>query len=232
MRGASDGTVVVAETQTEGRGRLGREWFSPPGTGLYFSVILHPRLPAADLPYITLTAGVAVCEAVERECQVSLGIKWPNDLYLDNKKLGGILCETGPATQAHGDSGGILVVLGIGLNVSTPEAAFPESLRGKATSLLAFSGRKYSRQRILEAVLARLEDDVFQLENRRFSEILARWRCRDILLDATLSWLDPKGAIIIGKSLGIDDNGRYHIRDKDGNLHQVISGDLSRAGKQ
>jgi BirA family biotin operon repressor/biotin-[acetyl-CoA-carboxylase] ligase len=141
-QGAAAGTVVVAETQTRGRGRQQRAWFSPPGTGLYFSVILRPQLDPVELPKITLVAGVAVCEAIEQACQVSFGLKWPNDLLFGGKKCGGILCETGPLTGT--DNGrGILVILGVGLNITIPESTFPAELRARATSLLAATGRVY-----------------------------------------------------------------------------------------
>ena len=94
--GAATGTVVVAESQTGGRGRLNRQWISPPDTGLYFSLILRPELAPENLARVTLAAGLAVCKAVETECGVLPAIKWPNDLLLDGKKFGGILTETGP----------------------------------------------------------------------------------------------------------------------------------------
>ena len=114
-RGAPEGTVVVAETQTGGRGRLGREWNSPPGVGLYVSLVLRPMLPPMELPQITLTTAVAVVRAVRRVAGVAPGIKWPNDLLFNGKKLGGIL------TEMETESDRIRhVVVGLGLNVNNP----------------------------------------------------------------------------------------------------------------
>ncbi len=226
--GAAAGTVIVAETQTSGRGRLNREWYSPPGTGLYFSLILFPKLIAADLPKITLAAGVAVCEVIESEYQLVPGIKWPNDLLLDGKKIGGILCETGPV---RGDqlSRDTLVVLGVGINVSIPEVDFPNVLRNKATSLQAYSGKKYAKESLFEAILVNLETNIVLLEQGKFEKILEKWRTRDALKEKILSWLDPAGNVVTGEALGIDDYGQYHIRDAQGAVHQVLSGDISPA---
>jgi len=228
MAGAAAGTVVVAETQTRGRGRLHRQWFSPPRAGLYFSMILRPQLPVADLPKITLAAGVALCEALEMVCQVSPGLKWPNDLLLDGKKCGGILCETGPLSEAA-DRNGIVVILGVGLNVTTPASAFPEKLRSRATSLLVATGRQYDKDAVLEVMLARIDETIARLESGDIGAVLDQWRSRDVLLGKTLSWLNQAGRVVMGRALGIDRNGHYHIRDKRGRVHQVVSGDISLA---
>lgn len=228
-RGALAGTVVVSETQTRGRGRLQREWFSPPSAGLYFSVILRPRLAAVDLPKITLAAGVAVCTAIEQTCQVTPSLKWPNDLLLDDRKLGGILCETGPVSGAEDIGETILVVLGVGVNINTPAEAFPEELRRTATSLLLHSGLVYDHEAILTAILIELKKIINLLEGGESAQVLTRWRQRDALLGQHLSWLNPAGGIVTGKALGIDEQGRYHIRDATGAVHEVVSGDITLA---
>ena len=134
VQGAPEGTVVVAEAQTGGRGRLGREWDSPPGVGLYVSLVLRPMLPPMELPQITLTTAVAVVRAVRRVAGVAPGIKWPNDLLLNGKKLGGIL------TEMETESDRIRhVVVGLGLNVNNP--GFPPELAATATSLTLTAGR-------------------------------------------------------------------------------------------
>ena len=120
-QGAAAGTLVIAESQTKGRGRLSRTWISPKGTGLYFSIILRPKLDLEDLPKITIAAGVAICKALEKATSVAPQIKWPNDILVDNKKCGGILTEAGPLTASDLP----LVILGVGLNISTPLSAFP-----------------------------------------------------------------------------------------------------------
>jgi BirA family biotin operon repressor/biotin-[acetyl-CoA-carboxylase] ligase len=191
-------------------------------------MVLRPQLEPIDLPKITLVAGVAICQALEQLCQLSPGIKWPNDLLVGGKKLGGILCETGPITGA-GSATGILVILGVGLNITTPEAAFPGQVRGKATSLLVATGLKFDKDTILNAVLDRIDAAMARLEAGEFSTVLEQWRTRDVLLGKTLSWLNPAGRVVTGRALGIDNSGQYHIRDTRGRVHRVVSGDINLA---
>jgi BirA family biotin operon repressor/biotin-[acetyl-CoA-carboxylase] ligase len=191
-------------------------------------MVLRPRLDPVDLPKITLVAGVAVCQALEQVCQLSPGIKWPNDLLADGKKVGGILCETAPITGTN-DSRGILVILGVGLNITTPESAFPAELHTRATSLLAATGREFDKDTILDAVLTRIDDIMARFEAGEFGAILDQWRARDVLIGKTLSWLNPAGRAVTGQALGIDDSGQYHIRDTRGRVHRVVSGDIHLA---
>lgn len=224
--GAPDGTLVVADSQSAGRGRLeGRAWHSPPGTGLYFSLILRPRLAPADFPKLTLAAGLALCQALESHSQCQPGLKWPNDLFLHGKKCGGILTET----QAVAGAGQTAVVIGIGLNVNTPAEAFAGDLRAKATSLLAETGVSHERGPLLAAILAELDLVVARLEQGDFPGILAAWRHRDIHAGLQVSWLNSQGRVVTGISLGPDEEGFLHIRDAQGHVHSVISGDISLA---
>ena len=133
-RGAPEGTLIVAEAQSRGRGRLGRQWNSPPGTGLYVSLLLRPPLPPTEMPQITLTTAVAAARALKRVTGVAPGIKWPNDLLLAGKKLGGILTEMETESEQIRH-----LVVGLGLNVDT--RAFPEELAATATSLALGLGR-------------------------------------------------------------------------------------------
>ena len=224
--GAPEGTLVVADSQSAGRGRLeGRIWHSPPGTGLYFSLILRPHLAPADFPKLTLAAGLALCKALESDTQCQPGLKWPNDLFLHGKKCGGILTET----QAMAGAGKTAVVIGIGLNVNTPAEAFSGDLRAKATSLLAETGATYERGPMLAAILAELDLVVARLEQGDFPNILAEWRQRDIHAGQMVSWLNNQGRIITGISLGPDEEGFLHIQDAQGQTHSVISGDITLA---
>jgi BirA family biotin operon repressor/biotin-[acetyl-CoA-carboxylase] ligase len=224
--GAPDGTLVVADSQSAGRGRLeGRIWHSPPGTGLYFSLVLRPRLAPADFPKLTLAAGLALCKALENHAQCQSGLKWPNDLFLHGKKCGGILTET----QAVAGAGQTAVVIGIGLNVNTPAEAFAGKLRAKATSLLAETCAAHERGALLAAILAELDLVVDRLEQGDFPGILAEWRQRDIHAGQQVSWLNTQGRIITGTSLGPDEEGFLHLRDTQGQVHSVISGDISLA---
>jgi BirA family transcriptional regulator, biotin operon repressor / biotin---[acetyl-CoA-carboxylase] ligase len=223
-RGAPAGTLIIADSQTGGRGRLGRKWLSPPSTGLYFSIILRPRLAPADLPKITLAAGLAVCQAVEAETGLAPAIKWPNDLLLDSRKFCGILTESEFTADTP------LAVLGIGLNVTTLAAEFPPELRERATSLLIEGGRPYQRGPLLAAILNRLDAVIYRLETGGFGEILAEWRQRDGLAGKYLSWVAQSGEVVSGISLGPDEQGILRLRDHAGVTHEVLSGDLKLAG--
>ena len=117
----------------------------------------------------------------------------------------------------------------MGLNITTPESAFPVELRARATSLLAATGRVYDKETILDAVLARIDETMARFESGEFSAILDQWRARDVLLGKTLSWLNPAGRVVTGRALGIDGSGQYHIRDIRGRVHRVVSGDINLA---
>lgn len=224
--GAPDSTLVVADSQSGGRGRLeGRSWYSPLGTGLYFSLILRPQLSPADFPKLTLAAGLALCKGLESHAHCRPGLKWPNDLFLHGKKCGGILTET----QAVAGAGQTAVVIGIGLNVNTPAEAFAGELRVKATSLLAETGIVHERGPLLAAILAELDLVVKRLEQGDFPGILAEWRQRDIHAGLQVSWVNTQGQLITGISLGPDAEGFLHIQDGQGQVHSVISGDISLA---
>jgi len=224
--GAPDATLVVAESQSAGRGRLaGRTWHSPPGAGLYFSLILRPRLAPADFPKLTLAAGLALCKGLESHTPCRPGLKWPNDLFLHGKKCGGILLET----QAMAGAGQTAVVIGIGLNVNTPAETFSGELHAKATSLAAATGVLYDRGLLLAAILAELDLVVARLEQADFPGILAEWRQRDTHAGQQVAWVNNQGKIVSGISLGPDEEGLLQIRDSRGVVHSVISGDISLA---
>lgn len=222
--GAPTGTLVVAEHQSRGRGRLGREWLSPAGVGLYCSLILRPRLDPADLPKLTLGAGLAVSRAVEFVTALRPLLKWPNDLWLAEKKIGGILAE------ARFDQGAPVVVLGIGLNVNTAPDSFPPELREKVTSLASHSGREFLRSALLAALVDEVMAMLARQEREGFAGILADWRQRDATLGRDLEWLTQTGAAVRGLSLGPDEDGQLRIRDAAGMVHEVLSGDISLVG--
>ncbi|MGH7256040.1 MAG: biotin--[acetyl-CoA-carboxylase] ligase [Nitrospirales bacterium] len=160
QEGAGHGTTVVAERQTAGRGRLGRMWFSPARVNLHCSVVWRhiptpSRLPSW-LSWAPLASAVAAAHAIQRVDTLPVGLKWPNDLLVGHRKLGGILCESGGSAHA-GSGGGMFLIIGIGVNVNVPSEQFPEDLRSLATSLLAETGRRQDRARLLGALLEELE---------------------------------------------------------------------------
>ena len=229
-QGAAPGTVVVADSQTDGRGRLNRSWLSPPGMGLYFSVVLRPALAVEDLPKITLAVGLAVSKAVEAEYDVSPQIKWPNDLLLGERKFGGILTETG-SLQTIPSGQHPLVVVGVGLNLFPPEGGFPPELKERATSLSLHADRKIARELLIEACVKAIEEMLQRLEADDFPAILSEWMQRDATKDRILNWVTPMGKEVTGVSLGPGPDGLLHIRDAEGAVHAVLSGDVSLVGK-
>ena len=227
LAGATPGTLVVAETQTGGRGRLGRIWHSPPGAGLYFSIILRPRLDLADLAKITLLAGVAACQSIEAVTGLRPLIKWPNDLLLNGQKFAGILTES--ALPAIGRP---LVIIGIGINVATPLHLFPADLQGRVTSLDSAAGFSCMRGKLLAAVVTCIQELLSVLEQGGFAAIRAEFSRRDCTLGRLLSWVTPAGAVVQGTALGIDQQGLLHIQDATGRIHEVLSGDVTLADQQ
>lgn len=156
QNGAPDGTVVVADTQTSGRGRLGRQWYSPPGKNLYCSIILKRAMPPDQvsgwLSWVPLLAAVAVARAIQTLSGLRPSLKWPNDILIAQRKVGGLLCESSGMATANG-----VVIVGIGLNVNMWRDAFPADLHDLATSLSAEAGRPFDRAVLLAALLSELE---------------------------------------------------------------------------
>ncbi len=224
--GAPSGTLVIAETQSRGRGRLGKSWLSPPGGGLYFSLLLRPHLKFNEIPRLSLAVGVAVCRAIRRNYRIGPRLKWPNDIFLDNRKCGGILAEA----EFTGEK--VLVIIGIGLNVSTPLSVFPAKLRQRTTSLQHHVGRPIVRVELLASLLREIDLVVSELEKGKFPEILAEWRQLDATRGKILTWVAISGEVVEGISLGPDDEGRLHIRDNKGREHEILSGDVQLAERQ
>jgi BirA family transcriptional regulator, biotin operon repressor / biotin---[acetyl-CoA-carboxylase] ligase len=151
--GAGDGTLVLAETQTLGRGRMGRIWHSPTGVNLYFSLILRPSRAAREVPWLGLASGDAVARGLAKASGLSASVKWPNDVQLSNRKVAGILLE-----QAVQGETADAVILGIGVNVNVRDGEFPPELTGSATSLRIQTGRTQDRTAVLHGLLESLEE--------------------------------------------------------------------------
>ena len=229
-KGAVPGTVVVANTQTGGRGRLNRTWLSLSGMGLYFSIILRPKLAPEHLPKVTLAAGLALSKVVESEYSLSPQIKWPNDLLLDGRKFGGILTETEPVADLDSNYS-TLVIVGVGLNLSKPEGGFPSDIKERATALSLHTSREISSEILLETCVAEVENELLRLEKGEFPEILQEWMQRDACKDKVLTWVTPQGKEVTGVSLGPDPDGSLRIKDQAGDIHTVLSGDVTLVTK-
>ena len=218
-KGAPEGTLVVAEAQRAGRGRLGRQWESPPAVGLYVSLVLRPRLPPTDLPQITLTTAVAGVKALQRAAGLTPGIKWPNDLLLDGKKVGGVLTEM----ETESDRIRYLVV-GWGLNVNN--AGLPPELTAIATSLFLAAGRTFSRVAILQAWLEEFEGLYERFLAREFPGILREWKEHAVTLGREVQV--RQGTVLIsGRALDVDEDGALLLEQRSGEIIRVVSGEIA-----
>jgi len=211
---APEGTVVTAEHQRAGRGRGGRSWLDRPGENLLLSVILRPPVQAAEVPQLALLAAVAVAEAVEEVTGLAPGVKWPNDLVLDERKLAGIL------TEAASDGNAVSrVILGIGINVNQRE--FPIDLATRATSLALARGVPVDRRVLRDAVLSRLERWYDIYVDHGFKPLYPEWCRRAVTLGRSV-----RAGAIGGTAVALDLDGALLIRDGDGRTHRVVAGEV------
>lgn len=225
-KGAEHGSAVVAGTQTMGRGRLGKSWQSPPGKGLYCSIIVRPRLAISDFPRLTFVAGIAVAEVISEHYLLEAGLKWPNDIYFHNRKCGGILSESSSFAGA-GDNR--FAIIGVGLNVNTEKFDFPDELQDRATSLYLESGKKTDIHALFNDVRTSMLLEVARFEQEGFGQVITRWRKRDFMKGTRMAWVAIGGQRVEGISLGPDDEGLLHVLDDDGRMHEVMSGDIQLA---
>ncbi|MDU9049411.1 MAG: biotin--[acetyl-CoA-carboxylase] ligase [Candidatus Electrothrix sp. Rat3] len=222
-QGAEHGTVVHADRQTGGKGRGGREFESPAG-GLYFSLILRPELDLADLPLITLAAGTSLCASIREIAALPVMMKWPNDLYLHERKLAGILTESGSIRRGRAD----FVVIGVGLNVSTTPEQFSLELRRKSISLVACSAGPASCPQvdILLPLLVKALHRASQRLGEDKEQLLAEWRAFDYLRGRQLHYVRHDKEIP-ATGIGLAEDGQYIILDCQGIEHRVTAGDLN-----
>lgn len=218
-QGAPEGALVVAEAQSAGRGRLGRSWQSPPGVGLYVSLLLRPPLPPEEMPQITLTTAVAGVRALKRTAGLTPEIKWPNDLLLHGKKAGGIL------TEMETESDRIrYLVLGWGLNVNNPD--FPPELISTATSLRLATGRTFSRVAILRAWLEELESLYERFLAGDFPRILQEWKQHAVTLGREVEVLQGARRLR-GQAVDVDGDGALLLKQPSGEIIRVTSGEIA-----
>lgn len=218
LEGAEEGTVVVAEVQTAGKGRRGRRWFSPPG-GIYLSIILRPQLEPPRVPLLTLLGGVAVAKALRRGCGLKPKLKWPNDVLLGGKKVGGVLTEVCAEAEVINHC-----VLGVGVNANFGVSQLPRSIRETSTTLLEELGRPVQRLRLAREVLEQV--DRLYKGIRKPNKILEEWRSLDCTRGA---WVRVDGAqgVFEGRALGINSNGALIVRLPSGDVKKILAGDVS-----
>lgn len=218
--GAPEGLLVVADSQTGGRGRLGRSWFSPPGENLYFSLLLRPRLVAVELPPLTLLTGVVLARALGM-LGVTPRLKWPNDVLVDQagkpRKLVGILTEM--ATERDRIKH---VVIGVGVNVNGTR--FPDELADRAGSLRTVTGRTHDRGALLASIANAFEPAYDKALSGGAASFLPSWRTFAALPRPVR--IDRPGGLLEGLALDIDPEGALSVRDEAGKVHRVLSGEI------
>ncbi len=217
LAGSPEGTLILAEEQKSGRGRLGRSWYSAPLKGIYGSLILRPGLPPAKAPLLTLAAALAVRDAVTHASDLPVDIRWPNDLMIRGKKFGGILAEM------NAEVGRIqFVVLGLGINVN--HSSFPKEIAALATSLKIETGRSWSRIELIGRVLRGLETLYRDLEKRGGTALIERWTKSSSYAHGKKVRIVNDGASMEAETLGLDENGFLKVRRQDGQVETVYSG--------
>ncbi len=217
-QGAAHGTVVHADQQSGGRGRGSKQFCSPP-SGLYFSLILRPELEPADLPLLTLAAGVSLAAGLHRAVGVQPQLKWPNDLYFADRKLGGILTESGPLRAGLPK----FVVIGVGMNVAALPEDFPPELRGRIITL-AEAGAVVNPADLLPLLVNELLAAPERLKADK-AAVLAAWRSLDYLRGRPLEYCS-EDKVIPAVGAGLAEDGRYVILDASGREHLVTAGEI------
>lgn len=218
--GMNEGTLIITERQSAGKGRLGRKWFSPTG-GIWLSIILYPQLPPSYIPRITLMTAVAVVKAIKVCTQIKSQIKWPNDILINEKKVCGILTEMSAELDIIN-----WVVVGIGINANIDIQDFPEDIQENTISLKEASGKKISRVKLAQTFLQEFEKYYDKLKRKEFSSILKEWKLYSHTLGRKIR-VDIGERIITGEAVDINEEGALILKKEDGELIKIISGTVS-----
>lgn len=220
VRGAAEGLCVVAREQTRGRGRQERVWASPPDAGLYFSIVLRPRLKLEAWPLITLSAALAVQDALREACALETDIKWPNDILCDGRKLCGILAETVETKT------GRACILGIGINLN--ERAYPPELGAHATSVEGATGKAADSERVLAALVTQLAQRYAQLHAHATgqSEIITDWLINSSYAEGKRVRVNTATDVFTGTTRGLEPDGALRVETATGELRIVRAGDV------
>jgi BirA family biotin operon repressor/biotin-[acetyl-CoA-carboxylase] ligase len=218
-RRVPEGTLVIAEAQTAGRGRMGRSWHSEREAGLYFSMVLFPKAPPSLAPLFTLGTAVAMHNAIERDTRLDVVIKWPNDLLVGGRKVCGILSEI----QAEVDLVRTLII-GVGINVNHEK--LPPDIAGRATSLRIASGRMQSRLEILIEFLEEFENLYMTFERKGPQSIIEPWMRLSSFAEGRKIEVHDGVRKIAGVTRGLNPLGALRIEQKNGRVEEVYSGDV------
>jgi BirA family biotin operon repressor/biotin-[acetyl-CoA-carboxylase] ligase len=219
--GVREGVVVFAESQTKGRGRLGRKWISPTRKGLWFSILLRPDLRPQETTQLTVASAIALRRAIVSETKLQPEIKWPNDILIGGKKVAGILTELSAELDKVRH-----VILGIGIDVNLDAGELPADLKKIATSLKIESGETISRAELATTILGELDFDYARVCNGKFSAVADEWEehCSTIGKNVAVQIGERK---IRGRAESLDDDGALLLRTEHGRLERIIGGDVT-----
>jgi BirA family biotin operon repressor/biotin-[acetyl-CoA-carboxylase] ligase len=217
--GVKEGVVIFAESQSKGRGRLGRSWISPPRKGLWFSILLRPNMRPQAATQLTVAAATALVRAIQQQTEIEPEIKWPNDILIRGKKIAGILTELTAELERVKD-----IVLGIGVDVNIDE--FPADLRKIATSLKMETGAHVDRPALAAAMLRELDRDYARICNGEFADVAEEWqeRCTTIGQEVSIRLGDR---VVRGLAEALDSEGAMLLRTEHGHLERIIGGDVT-----
>src|SRR5580698_7959070 len=222
--GAAQGTVVVAELQTAGRGRMGRSWHSPAGVNLYLTIILRPSMPLVEVPRLSLVAGVAAAEALETVAPGIVALKWPNDVWLNGRKAGGIIAEAVTDRAQRLDS----VLLGIGINLNLAREDVPPELRDRAISVFIATGHRCDRVAVANSLFTGLNTRYDETVTQGFAAVRPHWERYSALGGKRVTVVDA-GTREEGIVRGIDADGALLLETANG-LRRIIAGDVTLEG--
>lgn len=228
--GCPDGTVIIADSQATGRGRLGRTWNSPAGKGIWMSVVLKPSISLEEVQIITIAASVAVTQAIRQTTGISAGIKWPNDILLDGRKVCGILTEMNSEMQRVN-----YIVLGIGINLNQSQQDFPHDLRDKAVSLRMYALKKglkaglLRRGDLIKSTLLELDRVYTGIKKGNIGSIVEEWKKNSVTLGEEVRVI-TRNYEYEGVAVDITGDGRLIVDCHDGKTREVFSGEVSIRG--
>ena len=224
-QGAPHGTVLIADRQSGGHGRMGRSFHSPGGVGIYFSILLRPQCGPGELMHLTCATAVAMCDAVEAATGFRPGIKWTNDLVSGKRKLGGILTELGLSAKGTVD----YAIIGIGINCCQQRSDFPEEIRSIAASLSMVTGHEIDRAQVAASMMEALHRmDSILLSQKQ--SILEQYRKDCITIGQEISLLRVGEPVRHGRAVDMDDEGALMVEFTDGHRETVNSGEVSVRG--
>lgn len=227
VKDAKEGFTVVADSQKKGKGRLGRRWESPEGVNIYTSVILRPDISPVFAPQLTLVAAVAVAETIAKylktgtNCKLEPAVKWPNDILLNSKKVAGILTEMSSEMDKIN-----FIIIGIGVNVNMAKEMFPEDLRSIATSLKEETEKEISRTDFIQTLYLNLETWYKKYLKHGFAPVRKAWTGYFAMAGKIVK-VQQTGKTLEGIALGIDNDGALLLREENGNIARITSGDVS-----